>query len=270
MTKTEKRTVGRRYFNLVQKARAAEIYIYGDIASWPWAESDVSSYNLAQRIAGLDVDAIDVYINSYGGEVAEGLAIYAALCRHPAAVITHCDGFACSAASVVFMAGDARYISPLGQLMIHEVWNTATGNASALRKAADDLAQINKSAANAYRGRVNVSDERLYEMLATETWLNAGQAVELGFATAEDSFDAAARPAMSAQESAARIFRAGLAALTADGKAEKPPLTHAETAAGAGEITKAPQKTPTTKKTTAGGQKLFSFRQANQNQNREE
>lgn len=65
-----------KYYQLEQKDKAADIYIFGDITSWPWLESDVSAYNLSKEIAGLDVDAITIHINSYGGEVAEGLAIY--------------------------------------------------------------------------------------------------------------------------------------------------------------------------------------------------
>ena len=101
----------KKYYALAVKDKEASIYIFGDIVSWELSESDVSSYTLAKEIEGLDVDTINVYINSYGGEVAEGLAIYNQLRRHKAKVKTYCDGFACSAASVVFMAGDERIMS---------------------------------------------------------------------------------------------------------------------------------------------------------------
>ena len=91
-----------------QDGDTLDILIYGDITSWEQDEKDVSSYNLAQLIGKSNAKEIRVRINSYGGEVAEGLAIYNALKGHPARVTTVCDGFACSAASVVFMAGDER------------------------------------------------------------------------------------------------------------------------------------------------------------------
>ena len=78
----------RKYWQLEVKGAEASIFIYGDIVSepWKWYESDVTSYDLVKEIEGLDVDVIHCYINSYGGEVAEGLAIYNALKRHKAKV----------------------------------------------------------------------------------------------------------------------------------------------------------------------------------------
>ena len=97
----------KKYYSmdLNQDSREASVQIYGDITSWPWMESDVSAYLLSKQIAALDVDTIHVYLNSYGGEVAEGWAIYNALRRHPAQIHTYADGFVCSIASVIFMAG---------------------------------------------------------------------------------------------------------------------------------------------------------------------
>ena len=87
----------KKYYSLYQEGSEATIHIYGNIVSWEWFESDVSSYTLSKELDGIDADAINVYINSYGGEVAEGLAIYNSLKRHKAKVRTVCDGFACSA-----------------------------------------------------------------------------------------------------------------------------------------------------------------------------
>jgi len=97
-----------KYYALEKNGKEADIYIFGDITSWEWYENDVSSYSLVKEIRALgpDVKQINVHINSYGGEVAEGLAIYNTLKNHKAKVRTIVDGFACSAASVVFMAGD--------------------------------------------------------------------------------------------------------------------------------------------------------------------
>lgn len=175
----------KRYYSLEVQGNQADIYIYGDIVSWPWLESDVSSYNLAQEIAALEgVDTINVYINSYGGEVAEGLAIYNALRRHKAKIRTVCDGFACSAASVVFMAGDERVMSNASLLMIHNAWMLAMGDQNDLRKNADDLEIINAATIQAYLNHVNISEDKLREMMDAETWISAADALEMGFATA--------------------------------------------------------------------------------------
>ena len=173
----------KKYYSLLVENREASINIYGDITSWEWFDSDVSSYTLAKEIEGLDVDVINVFINSYGGEVAEGLAIYNNLKRHNAKIVTYDDGFACSAASIVFMAGDERIMSNSSLLMIHNAWMWTTGNANELRKQADDLDTITQASINAYLNHINISEEELKQMLDNETWIAPADALEMGFAT---------------------------------------------------------------------------------------
>lgn len=181
-----------KYFMAVQNENVLDILIYGDITSWEWLDSDISSYTLAKLIQESDAGQINVKINSYGGEVAEGLAIYNALKNHPAKVVTECDGFACSAASVVFMAGDERIMNSASLLMIHNAWTYASGNAKELRKAAEDLDKISTAAANAYRAVMKISEEELNRLLDEETWILPQEAFHYGFATAlaqDDTFD---------------------------------------------------------------------------------
>ncbi len=177
----------KRYYSLYQDTenKTADIYIYGDITSWPWLESDVSSYTLSKELQELDesIEQINVYINSYGGEVAEGLAIYNALKRHKAKVTTYVDGFACSIASVIFAAGDERIMTDTSLLMIHNAWTWAAGNANELRKQAEDLEKITQASINAYMDIVNISEDELKEMMDNETWINGEEALEMGFAT---------------------------------------------------------------------------------------
>lgn len=179
--------MNKRYYSLYQDAenKTADIYIYGDITSWPWQENGVSSYILSKELQELDKDIenINVYINSYGGEVAEGLAIYNALKRHKAKVTTYADGFACSIASVIFAAGDERVMSNTSLLMIHNAWSGVVGNSKDLRKQADDLDKINQASINAYMNIVNIKEEELKELMDNESWLNADEALEKGFAT---------------------------------------------------------------------------------------
>ncbi|MEG1166332.1 MAG: Clp protease ClpP, partial [Oscillospiraceae bacterium] len=185
-----------------------------------WFESDVSSYTLAKEIAGLDVEQINVFINSYGGEVAEGLAIYNALRRHKAKIKTVCDGFACSAASVVFMAGDERVMNSASLLMIHNAWTYADGNAEQLRKAANDVEIITQASVSIYMEHVGISEERLKELMDNESWLLPGDALDMGFATSVIS-----ESVKGANQSARKAI---FAKLTAKPNDAPPPKTEPE------------------------------------------
>ncbi|MCM1026518.1 MAG: Clp protease ClpP [Roseburia sp.] len=188
-----------KYFMAEEKGENLNITIYGDITSWEWLESDVSSYTLSKLIQNSGAKTITVSINSYGGEVSEGLAIYNALRSHPAHVVTVCDGFACSAASVVFMAGDERIMNEASLLMIHNAWTYASGSAEELRKQADDLDVISQTAAKTYLTHINISEEELQTMLTEEAWITPEDAIAKGFATAVREENVSARQQYSAK-----------------------------------------------------------------------
>lgn len=200
----------RKYYNLTQSGKEADIYIFGDITSWEWAESDVSSYTLARELFGLDVNVINVHINSYGGEVGEGLAIHSILKNHPAKVKTYCDGFACSIASVIFMAGDERIMNNSSLLMIHNAWTCTAGNANELRKTADDLDVITQGSANVYMQNINISEEELKALLDAETWLLPEQALEMGFATSVIGAEQTNKVAASAHKALFSLLKTAL------------------------------------------------------------
>ena len=191
----------KKYYALEQENREADITIYGDITSWPWMESDVSAYWLSKQIDELDVDTINVYINSYGGEVAEGWAIYNALRRHKAQVHTFADGFVCSIASVIFMAGEKRTMSNLSALMIHNPWTRASGNADDLRKEAENLDTFGELSAKAYLEYVDISEDELAQMLEAESWITPEAAVSMGFATNIADETKSGKVSQSAKES---------------------------------------------------------------------
>lgn len=178
----------RNYFSLEKTKQTATINIYGDITSWAWEElGEVSAVNLSKQLEALgDVDKIDVFINSYGGEVAEGLAIYNALKRHKAKVTTYCDGFACSIASVIFMAGDERVMNESSLLMIHNAWTYAIGNSEELRKQADDLEKITQASVEAYKSHSSLTEKEIKKLMDNETWILPTEALEYGFATTID------------------------------------------------------------------------------------
>lgn len=172
-----------KYYSLETNKDKAVLNIYGDITSYPWGERDVSAYNLVQELDKINADVIEVYINSYGGECAEGIAIYNALKRHKAKIKTYVDGFACSIASVIAMAGDERYMYPTSLLMIHNAWTMTAGNANDLRKEADTLETITESSIKAYESVANISREEIKALMDAETWLTANEALEKGFIT---------------------------------------------------------------------------------------
>lgn len=165
----------RKYFSFAANEKTADIVIYGDITSGEIVESDVSSYSLSRRLAELGgVSQINVHINSYGGEVAEGWAIHNALKNHKAKIVTICDGFACSAAAIIFMAGDERLMNVPSALMIHN----AHGGGDAA-----DLEMISRISDEAFLGKVKISPEELRGMMKKDTWITPEEAVAKGFAT---------------------------------------------------------------------------------------
>lgn len=179
-----------KYYQLVNNDTSADLYIFGDICAWAWPEyGEQSGVTIVNQLKALDVDTINVHINSYGGDVAEGLAIYNVLREHKAQIVTICDGFACSAASVVFMAGDRRVMQPASLLMIHNAWTVAMGNAAQLRKTADDIETITQASVEAYKKVATISEEEIKALMDAETWILPKDAVEYGFATEIDDED---------------------------------------------------------------------------------
>lgn len=188
----------KKYYSLIKNAdqKTADLYIFGDIVSawstaideaWNFNTGDASGLSVVKDISETDADQINVHINSMGGLTSEGLAIYSVLKNHPAKIVTMCDGFACSAASLVFMAGDERVMSDASLLMIHNAWMNASGNAHQLRATADELEKISTAAANAYASKVTICREELDALLDGAehdgTWISPEEAVEMGFAT---------------------------------------------------------------------------------------
>ena len=178
-------------------ATSADLHIMGDITRGSFwfgkDDTDTDANDIAQALAELPETCgdITVHINSMGGEVAEGIAIYNALKASKARVTTVCEGFACSIASVIFMAGDVRVMRNASLLMIHEAWMSATGDAGDLRKAADDLETITELSKRAYMEHATdaLTRDMLDQLMADETWVLPEQALEWGLATDVDDLD---------------------------------------------------------------------------------
>lgn len=173
-----------KYYQLSRQDGKAVINIFGDIVDDVIYEEGVSALSFAYELESLgDVDAIDVYINSYGGSVAQGFAIYNQLKNHPAKVTTICSGFACSIASIIFLAGDERIMQDASLLMIHNPFCMTVGNANELRKQADDLDKMAQVSVDIYCAATGLDEKTIKKMMDQETWITSKEACELGFAT---------------------------------------------------------------------------------------
>jgi ATP-dependent protease ClpP protease subunit len=184
----------KRIWELKQAAApdTLEMYIYGDVESdsYDWwtdeiIESETSANHFRNELAKYpNAMKINIFINSYGGSVFEGTAIYNQLRRHPAQKIVHVDGFACSVAATIAMAGDKVVMPRNAMMMIHNAWTVAMGNGAELRKAADDLDVINKGNRQAYLQKASgkITEDELVQLLDAETWLTAEDCIKYGLA----------------------------------------------------------------------------------------
>ena len=157
----------------------AEILLYDEIGR-NWFGEGISAEELVKTLAELDVAKIDVRINSAGGQVFEGLAIFNALDRHPAEITTHVDGMAASIASIVALAGDTVRIAENAFVMIHNPWGVAIGDAHEMRSMADILDKLGGSLADIYAGKTKKKHKAMAVLMDAETWFNATEALEIG------------------------------------------------------------------------------------------
>ena len=170
--------------NSAESSDELDIYIYSDIDNCWWDESAMSANKFRKELEKhKDAKQINLYINSMGGSVSEGVTIYNQIRRHSARVTAYIDGFACSIASVIPMAADEVVMGENTMLMIHNPWTITWGNAKDLRKTAEDLDKVRDGCIiPAYKARCGdkLSDEKLIELLDNETFLTAAECLEYG------------------------------------------------------------------------------------------
>lgn len=167
---------------------SAEIWIYGDIGESWWGEGVIAA-DFVKELAALDVEKLTVRINSGGGSVPDGIAIYNALKRHKASVTTCVDSQAASIASLIAMAGDNREIADNAQMMLHAPWARAGGNAVELRAVADFLDTWASAMAVSYAEATGKTTEEVMVWLTDgkDHWFGAAEAVAEGLATTTSS-----------------------------------------------------------------------------------
>jgi ATP-dependent protease ClpP protease subunit len=164
-----------------QTQNSADLYIYGVIISgdWKWEDSDVTSTEIRDFLKTIDdVTNLNIYINSDGGSVFSGMAIYNMLKRHKAHKTVYIDGIAASIASVIAMVGDKIVIPSNAYLMIHKAWNYTRGNSNDMREMANILDKIDEGILNVYEGKIKdeVTLDKIKELVNNETWLTGKEA----------------------------------------------------------------------------------------------
>jgi ATP-dependent protease ClpP protease subunit len=164
--------------------RVAELYIYGNIGD-SWSDTDVIAAELVREVAALDVESIVVRINSFGGSVPEGLAIYNALKRHPANIDVQIDGVAISCASYIAMAGDTITMAQNAMMMIHAPWSVAVGNSQDMRDAADMMDKYAAAMATSYAAASGKPAQACLDLLTDgkDHYYTAAEALAEGFCT---------------------------------------------------------------------------------------
>jgi len=170
---------GDEWSGLRVDAETGDLYMY-DIIGWPW----VTALDVLDLIGKVKGDTITLHVNSPGGDVFEGFAIFNALRNSGKKVKTVVDGLAASAASYIAMAGGEIIMAENALMMIHDPWTFSIGNAADLRKDAEILDKIKEGIINTYATRSQIDKEEVANMMADETWMTAGEAVDQGFADA--------------------------------------------------------------------------------------
>ena len=157
------------------------LFLNGTIAEESWFNDEVTPQIFKNELISGTGD-ITVWINSPGGDCVAAAQIYNMLREYEGKVTMKIDGIAASAASVIAMAGDTVLMSPVSMLMIHNPMTIAFGDSVEMQRAIDMLASVKDSIINAYELKTGLSRTKLAHMMDAETWMDAGKAVELGFA----------------------------------------------------------------------------------------
>ena len=153
-----------------------------DWSTWETVNSKTSAQYFADQLSQIPDNAeIELYINSNGGSVSEGVAIYNQLKRHPAQKTGYVDGVAYSVASLILQACDKRIMGLGTSMLVHEMWVEVAGNARMLRSAADDLDNWMKANRKAYMERSGMSEEELIALMNEERILTPEECLSMGF-----------------------------------------------------------------------------------------
>jgi ATP-dependent protease ClpP protease subunit len=161
----------------VVNADVPKLYVFGVIGGY-----DNDSSDFVQAVHGIDAKAIDMHVNSPGGFVYDGVAMYEALKAHPATVNVHIDGLAASAASFLAQAGDTIDIAQAGRVMIHDAQGVGIGSPAEMRECADLLDAVSNDISGIYAARAGGKPAAWRSAMTATTWYSASEAVDAGLA----------------------------------------------------------------------------------------
>lgn len=159
----------------------ADVYVYETIGGWFGMDAD----DFVRDVAALDVERIVLHLNTPGGDAWEATAMANVLRQHPAEVIVRVDGIAASAGTILAMAGDEIVMGIGSQMMVHDAWSMAVGNAADMLAAARMLDSISNAIASGYAARAGGTAEEWRAVMTAEQWYTGAEAVEAGLADRE-------------------------------------------------------------------------------------
>lgn len=188
------------------------ISVYDVIGYDYWTGEGVTAKRVAGALRAMGKGPVTVNVNSPGGDMFEGLAIYNLLREHEGEVTVKVLGLAASAASIIAMAGDTVQIARAGFFMIHNAWVVASGNRNDLREFADWLEPFDAAMADIYAARTGAESKAMAKLMDAESWIGGSQAVEDGFADELLPSDQVEQKGAKASASAVRRLEAALRA----------------------------------------------------------
>ncbi len=179
-----------KWYNIQNKAgKTADVYIFDEIGSY-----GVTAKQFISDIKDLKDLPINLRINSLGGDVFDGMAMYNVIKRREAKTTVYIEGIAASIATIIALGADEVVMAENSLFMIHNAWGGAMGEAEDMRKTAATLDKISSELTDIYRKKTGLSYDAISNMMSDETWLNAEEAYELGFVdTISDSIKVAAK-----------------------------------------------------------------------------
>lgn len=197
-----------------------KLYIYDDVRekgefdwyTWSYKDSETSAKYFREQLEAIpESDTIELHVNSNGGSVKEGVAIYNQLKQHSSRKVGYVDGVAYSVAFVILQACDERVMGIGTSALIHDMWVVAEGNARELRKVADDLDVLMESNRQIFMERSNLSEQQLIEMMEAETFLTPEQCLKYGLIDRVGSYKAAEDEVRESLESQVQQLKQALA-----------------------------------------------------------
>jgi len=167
----------------INKGKTGEIWLYDQVGEGWFGGMSAKTFVAEMQKLG-KVDIINLHINSPGGSVFDGVAIYNSLKSHPARIEVDVDSVAASIASLIAMSGDEIRMAANSMMMIHDPMGVSVGSAGDMRKTADLLDQVKGVIASTYAKRTGKKESEVAALMTEETWMTAAEAQDMGFADA--------------------------------------------------------------------------------------